>query len=76
MKKYIYFLLPFLIILFSTIWSFKDDNNNKTKYETVKKTSFDLKLVQRGTLEASRFVQIKSSILSSWLFYTNWCYAN
>jgi len=65
MKKYIYFLLPFLIILFSTIWSFKDDNNNKTKYETVKKTSFDLKLVQRGTLEASRFVQIKSSILSN-----------
>ena len=58
--------LPFIIIVISSMLLFdNDDNENKIKYETVKKSSFDLKLIQRGTLEASRFVQIKSSILSN-----------
>ncbi len=65
MKKYIYLLLPFFIIFFFAIWSFSDEDAHKIKYEKVEKTSFDLKLIQRGTLEASRFVQIKSSILSN-----------
>ncbi len=66
MNKNIFLILPFILIVISSVIFFgNDDNKNKIKYETVKKNSFDLKLIQRGTLEASRFVQIKSSILSN-----------
>jgi HlyD family secretion protein len=66
MKRKLLILLPFLAIFLIASIVFNDQSNtNITKYESVKKRSFDLKLVQRGTLEASRFVQIKSSILSN-----------
>ncbi len=64
MNKYLY-VIPFFLIFFIAIWSFNEDDSNEIKYEIVKKTSFELKLIQRGTLEASRFVQIKSTILSN-----------
>ncbi|MEA2017977.1 MAG: efflux RND transporter periplasmic adaptor subunit [Campylobacterota bacterium] len=66
MKKNLILAIPFIIIFISAILLFNsDDNKNIIKYETVKKSSFDLKLIQRGTLEASRFIQIKSQILSN-----------
>ncbi|MEA1917744.1 MAG: efflux RND transporter periplasmic adaptor subunit [Campylobacterota bacterium] len=66
MKKIVFFTVPFLIIFFIAI-SFFSNSEQKVieKYESVKKRSFEIQLIQRGTLEASRFVQIKSSILSN-----------
>jgi RND family efflux transporter MFP subunit len=66
MKKNLFLLVPFIFILLLSLLFFSSNKSeNRIKYERVKKSSFDLKIVQRGTLEASRFMQIKSSILSN-----------
>jgi len=65
LKKIAFFAFVLLIILFLLVSSFSNDEKATLKYETVKKLSFDLTLNQRGILQASRFVQIKSKILSN-----------
>ena len=66
MKKGILLVIPFIIVFIIAVWFFESKSETVAlKYTEVKNNSFDLKLVQRGTLEASRFVQIKSSLLSN-----------
>lgn len=65
-KNNLILIIPFILIILITFSFFNSEESNiQQKYEKIQFRSFDLKLTQRGTLEASRFVQIKSSILSN-----------
>lgn len=68
MKKLYIFIA--LFITFLTIFTiFKSFNQNRVdinyKLSKVEIQDIELKLVERGTLEASRFIQIKSNIISN-----------
>ncbi len=66
MKK-IYIFIFLIIIFIILIFQLKEPEKAEVNYQVVKvsKQSFELKLIERGTLEALRFVQIKSPILSN-----------
>ena len=65
-KNYIYFSIPFLLILIIALLFNKDSRSQQEyQYVMVKKETFDLKIVERGELEASRLIQIKSKITSN-----------
>ncbi len=65
-KNYIYFSIPFLLIFIIAILFNKNDTEEQSyQFVKVKKETFDLMIVERGELEASRLIQIKSQITSN-----------
>lgn len=65
-KRNIVLLVPFLLLIL-ILYNYFNIQNKHIVYKTTisKIRDFDLILQQRGVLEASRFVQIKSTILSN-----------
>jgi RND family efflux transporter MFP subunit len=62
----IYFSIPFLLIVLIAIIFNKSENSTKTQtFATVEQKSFYLEIIERGELEASRLIQIKSKITSN-----------
>ena len=66
MRRLLYLMIPLVFIIGIVIFSFLDYSEQKSyKFEIIKKQNFMLYLRERGTLEASRFIQISSPILSN-----------
>lgn len=65
-KNNLNFTIPFLlIIVIAVIFNSDDDNIESYQYDTVKKRSFDLNIIEKGELEASRMIYIESPIISN-----------
>jgi len=65
-KNYTYFILPFILISLLAYFFNKERTKEKHyKFVKVEKKSFNLTISQRGELEASRMIHIKSKISSN-----------
>lgn len=65
MKSALWLFLPIIILIVLVNYIYTQDTVYNAPIVNVKPASFDLLLSERGTLEASRFVQVVSPILSN-----------